>query len=252
MKLFEANHAAGSIVRTLVVFLALLQGISAATAQELRSDSVVRNEAINLLQNKDTRPFLDTARVTLVASALSRIREWHPQLSDIGAGPDRSYLVLLARDSAAAARLVAGTGAHTPRGLNRIGWRTVLDSVEISVIDSLNRVYHVDHLELYTSMGFAEIRLYFEAPVNIPVVRRAYQLFPWLDANHAGYGGDWSWISLTQARRKLHFLFSRGTGDCMAGCSHRDFYHVTYDIPTRAVVLDKQSANGPVREPIAY
>lgn len=90
------------IVRwTFVLLVALATSAGAQVRQPLPDDTAqLWIEAVNLLQDKDTMPFLDTARVRLVAGALRAIRRELPQLADIPAGPDWSYLVLMPTDSA--------------------------------------------------------------------------------------------------------------------------------------------------------
>lgn len=95
------------IVRwSFVLLIALATSAGAQVRQPLPDDSAqLWLEAVNPLQDQDTMPFLDTARVRLVAGALRAIRRELPQLADIPAGPDWSFLVLMPTDSGAIAML---------------------------------------------------------------------------------------------------------------------------------------------------
>ena len=85
---------------TFVLLAVVATNAGAQARRPLEDDTArVRLEAINLLQNQDTTPFLDTTRLRLVAKALQTIRRQLPQLADIPAGPDRSFLMLFPHDS---------------------------------------------------------------------------------------------------------------------------------------------------------
>jgi hypothetical protein len=198
-------------------------------------------EAVNLLQGQDTLPFLDTARVRLVAGALQKIRHELPQLADIPAGPDWSFLVLLPTDSARPL-FVRRFGATRPTGADSIYWSDPARVVGVPVIDSLNRVFGVARVERPGPLGLGMLCLYFRQPVDVSVVARSYSRVP--EVGYAGqqmYSGDGSRITLIPKGRRLHFVLARGGGDCPAGCTESDSYYVTYDTLARSVTLERQS-----------
>jgi hypothetical protein len=229
--------------------LALLTGVAAAVgaqtpAPRAAANSRVRLEAITLLQDSDSSPFLDTARVRLVEDALRTIRRQLPRLAGISTGPDRTFLVLRAADSVAGV-FVARSGAQRPAGADRDLWSTRVNRVGIPAIDSLNRVFDVARVDARYDGGPTALALYFRRPMNIQVVAKKYARVPQVGlAMPEFYAGDGSWIELIEKGRHLHFVFARGGGDCPAGCTEWDYYYVTYDTAARSVVLERQLLEG--------
>jgi hypothetical protein len=238
------------IVRWIFVLLAALATSAGAQVRRpLPDDSArLRLEAINLLRNHDTMAFLDTARVRLVAGALRAIRRELPQLADIPAGPDWSFLVLMPVDSARPL-FVRRVGVPHPTGPDSAYWSDPVRLVGIPAIDSLNRVFDVARVERPGPLGSGMLCLYFRQPVDVSVVARSYSRVP--EVSYAGqqvYSGDGSRITLIPEARRLRFVFARGGGDCPAGCTEWDYYYVTYDTVARSVTLERQIPHGSKRE----
>ena len=172
----------------------------------------LRLEVVNLLQGQDTMPFLDTARVRLVAGALQTIRRKLPQLADIPAGPDRSFLVLLPTDSARPL-FVGRADTFRRAGADSSYWSDPMTRIGVPLIESLNGVFDVARVEHSKYLGLGMLSLYFRQPVDVSVVARSYSRVP--EVAHAGqqlYSGDGSRITLIPKGRRLHFVFARGGG----------------------------------------
>jgi hypothetical protein len=233
-----------TLLRTVSILVVLASPLDAQNQpRSLLADSVIRHEAINLLQGTDSAAFLDTERVQLVGRALRSIRQQLPELSDIGAGPDRTYLVLYAADSVKEP-FVTRSGARPPPGAYSNFWTVRLTRVGIPAIDSLNRVFDVAQIEARHSTRFSALTLRFRRPANISLVAKSYARVPQVRAaGPPGYGGDGNRIKLSVEGDRLHFVFGRGSGDCLAGCSEWDLYYVTYDARDGTFALDKQLLN---------
>ena len=189
-------------------------------------------------------PFLDTARVRLVAGALQAIRRELRQLADIPTGPDWSFLMLMPTDSARPL-FVRRFGASRPTGADSIYWSDPVRNVGVPVIDSLNRVFGVARVERPGPLGLGMLCLYFRQPVDVSVVARSYSRVP--EVGYAGqqvYAGDGSRITLIPKGRRMHFVFERGGGDCPAGCTEWDYYYATYDTLARSVSLESEIPEG--------
>lgn len=246
----QARFGLSRIVRWTFVLLAVFStSAGAQVPHPLPEDTArLRLEAVNLLQGQDTMPFLDTARVRLVVGALRAIRHELPQLADIPAGPDWSYLVLMPTDSARPL-FVRRFGAPRPTGADSIYWSDPVRFVGVPAIDSLNRVFDVARVERPGPLGLGMLCLYFRQPVDVSVVARSYSHVPEVDyAGQQVYSGDGSRITLIPKGRLLHFVFARGGGDCPAGCTESEHYYVTYDTLARSVILERQTPHGGKRE----
>jgi hypothetical protein len=182
---------------TFILLAVLATSAGAQVRQPLPDDTArLRLEAVNLLQDRDTLPFLDTPQVRLVAGALRAIRRELPQLADIPAGPDWSYLVLVPTDSARPL-FVRRFSATRPTGPDSIYWSDPARFVGIPAIDSLNRVFDVARVEQPDPLELITLCLYFRQPVDVSVVARSYARVPEVGyAGRQGYSGDGSWITL--------------------------------------------------------
>ena len=215
-----------------------------AGAQRVSCDSACRRrEPINILQGVDSSAFLDTARIRIVTEALASIRTKFPQLADIREERDRTYLVLYAPDSTP---LVFLTRSHARRTNfdHEFYWGAVVKRSGIRAIDSLNRVFDVSEMIAQYTLEKSQLALAFRRPVNTPVVAEAYGRVPevYYAANEFELG-DGSWIKLLRKGDRYLFIFSRGGGDCPAGCTERDYYYVAYDSRDRSAALEHQLLN---------
>ena len=238
---------------TLVLLCTLATTVGAQSRPPRETAEQLRMEAVNILQGVDSMPFLDPARVRLVARALGTIRRQLPQLAGITAGRDRLSLVVYPADSVAHV-FTERSGAERPRGARPEIWTVRVNRVGIRAIDSLNRVFDVQRAEARYRTDMSQLRLYFRRPVNIPVVAEAYARVAQVQyAGRASYIGDRSWIRLIPKGRRMHLVFSRGSGDCPSGCIVRDYYYVTFDTLDRSVVLEQQALNpSKAQDTIAY
>jgi hypothetical protein len=221
-----------------VLTAAFATNANAQVRRPLPDDSArLRLEAINLLQGHDTLPFLDTARVRLVAGALRAVRRELPQLADIPAGPDRSFLMLVAADSALDA-FVRNSDAVPPA--DPVDWTAPVSKVGVPAIDSLNRVFHVERAVALYYVGRSMLTLYFRQPVDARVVARSYSRVPQVAVAWPPTYSDGSYIVLIPKGHRLLFVFQRGGGDCPAGCTEWDYYYATFDTVTHSVTLKAQ------------
>jgi len=218
------------------------QAPPAAGRDTVGERSRLERDAAALLQGADTLPFIDPARLRLVAAALAEVRRRLPAVADIPAAViDQSYLTLTAADSVPNVFVARGDVRGTPTSSGGDFWNAPVARAGIPAIDSLNRVFGVSEMKVRSIFGRSRLVLHFRRPMNIPAVAEAYARVPqvrWAGADP--YGGDGSWTALIAKGPRLHFVFARGDGDCMAGCITWDYYYVTYDTAARSVTPDSQ------------
>jgi hypothetical protein len=90
----------------------------------------------------------------------------------------------------------------------------------------------------------SELALFFRRPVNTLAVKEAYNRVPQVEiAMNEMELGDGSWIELLRKGDRYLFIFSRGGGDCPAGCTERDYYYVAYDSRDRSAALEHEVLN---------
>ena len=252
------NVRSSLVSRSKSLFLApLVTGIlcalpTPAGAQRFSCDTACRRrEPINILQGVDSTAFLDTARIRIVTEALATIRLKLPQLADIREERNRTYLVLYAPDSAPLVFLKRSHARRTNFD-HDMYWDARVKRSGIRAIDSLNRVFDVSEIFLRMFDDKSELALFFRRPVNTLAVKEAYNRVPHVEiAMNEMELGDGSWIKLLRKGDRYLFIFSRGGGDCPAGCTERDYYYVAYDSRDRSVALEHEVLNDTKRsEPI--
>ncbi|HEX6537163.1 MAG TPA: hypothetical protein VF041_21455 [Gemmatimonadaceae bacterium] len=208
-------------------------------------------EAVALLQGHDSLPFIDSARVALVARALDAIRARFPVVADIHGADGATTLVLSPPDSAPSL-FALRSGALPARGDDTLAWSAPVDSVGIAGIDSLNRAFGVDSAVVSSVGGEASLELRFARAIDVEAAGRAYERLP--DVGRAGppVSDGTSWIALVPKGRLLHFVFARG-GDCSVRCASWDYYYITYDTLARAASLESVvTREAAVPDSIAY
>lgn len=240
---------------TIALVLLVARVPAAASQNRAREDSLdeLRHEAINILQGVDTAPFLDTARVVAVATALRAIGSQIPRLAAVRNRHDRTLLQLSPADSVK--HLFDRRRSACRRSdSDTDDWSTTPTRTGLRAIDSLNRVFGVARTLVECFGDRAILTLDFRRPVDVRVVARSYARVPQLEYAHPPYMlGDGHWIAVIPKGPNLYFVFALGGGDCPAGCTRWDYYYVTYHVPDSTVVLEHTILHGaPWTEPIAY
>lgn len=90
--------------------------------------------------------------------------------------------------------------------------------------------------------------LTFAAPLKVPLLARLYQACAGvLTAAPNGYAGDGDNIQAFKKNEVWHFVFSKGWGDCPAGCIDRYYWYVTVspDLSARLVAEWRQDFSAP-------
>jgi hypothetical protein len=90
--------------------------------------------------------------------------------------------------------------------------------------------------------------LTFAAPLKVPLLARLYQACAGvLAAEPNGYTGDGDNIQAFKKDEMWHFVFSKGWGDCRAGCIDRYYWYVTvsHDLSARLVAEWQQDFSSP-------
>lgn len=193
-------------------------------------------DAVAVLQGHDSLPFIDSARVALVARALGAIRTRFPVVADIHCADGATTLVLSPPDSAPSL-FVRRSGAVPPRGGDTLVWRAPVDSVGIAAIDSLNRAFDVDSAVVSSVGGEASLELRFARAIDLTAAGHAYERLPTVRRAGPPVPDGSSWIALVPKGRLQHFVFARGA-DCTVHCESWDYYYITYDTLTRAASLE--------------
>lgn len=104
-------------------------------------------------------------------------------------------------------------------------------------IDSLTSIYQMTDVEIH-SLFFI---LNFAYPLKIPLLADRYEAIPgviYAEAN--GYIGDGDNIECFKKNNLWHLAFSRGWGDCPAGCIDRYYWYVTVDENRLAQLVDER------------
>lgn len=172
-----------------------------------------------------------------MAHAIRTIRTQIRRVADVGAGTDDTYLILVTTDSA---REVITSRIRTES--RAVGLRDVPRQLPGAVtglppVDSLNRVLGVDSVEIQTlsesspeRFRIAQLRLHFVRTPNVPVLAAMYARLP--DVSYAGpdlWVGDGDWATHFRRSDGWYFVFSKGWGDCPAGCTERNYVYIMYD-----------------------
>jgi hypothetical protein len=117
-----------------------------------------------------------------------------------------------------------------------------VSATRIAGLDRLNRKFGAkDVRAFYIGEDLFGFYVAFRKWPNIAVLGRAYSKLPQVEyASYPLYAGDGSFIQLIAKGTRDHLIFSRGDGDCPAGCIERDYYYVTHDKPSDRLVKEKQ------------
>lgn len=192
-------------------------------------------EAATLLQGVDSTPFIDSSRVRATARLLATARSQFPELADISAGPDLTQLEVHLADSVLP-RLRRGPGEGDGGGF------VPVRATRVAGLDSLNHEFGaVGVRAFYIGEHLFGFYVAFLRWPNLPVLGKAYHKLPQVEyASYPMYAGDGSFIRLIAKKSREHLIFSRGSGDCPAGCIERDYYYVTHDQPTDRLTKEEQ------------
>lgn len=209
-----------------------------------------RRDAIALLQGEDSLPFLDTARISLVATALRAIREQLPDVRDIDTGPDRSFLVAYMTDSGSRIVLARSEVKRPSRGARHraesaadtLVWQARIEQIGVPELDRLRKKFDVRSTVLHYQFGQVQLEMFPRRPLNVPVAAAEFQRSPLVD--YAGaqiYLGEGSWIRMVPKGTQLHFIFALGSGDCPSGCIHWEYHYVAYDTASHEVRVEREA-----------
>src|SRR5258705_1432268 len=238
----RASRAALIILVAHAAFAAA-QGRGRSRGAAADSAATFRNQAIALLQGNDTLPYLSEQRIALVADALRAIHAQFPRLEGIVSDLDATKMSVSIADSAVAT-IVSRSGASKPANAGRGYWQARVTRTGIPALDDLNEMYGIRSMLLAVSPDFgSSLYLDFNRPVNIPVLRTAYQRVPQVSyASIPDFQDVYSWVILFDKGRTLDIAFARGGGDCPAGCTVWDYYYVAYDTVTRTATMEREKA----------
>ena len=110
----------------------------------------------------------------------------------------------------------------------------------------MNRRLGVRFAIAHASDISADITLTFERPVNIEQAANLYARVRQVAAAAPARDFDfdsYSFTNLIDKGRKLDFIFSRGGGDCPAGCTTWDHYYVVFDTVDHSVALEHENTD---------
>ena len=230
-----------SLLCTVAVALIGVPALAQVPPTSPRTDSARRVGALALLQGADTSLFIDTTRITLVATALRTVHEQLPRLDDIPVGGGRPALTLYQSDTTRHGPLLGRIEAVTLRS-DEFAWYGRVSRVGIPAIDELDRRLGVRSVIAHASDISADITLTFDRPVNVERAASLYARVRQVAAAVPARDLDsYSFTNLIDKGRKLAFIFSRGGGDCPAGCTTWDHYYVVYDTVDNSVVVEHEN-----------
>lgn len=205
-------------------------------------------DAINLLQGSTPNLWLDSAQVDQMANALRVIRQEFPELADITSGHDRSLLSLSLEES---------LGIHLYPILGGDRELHPLVPTGVPMLDSLNLAFGVTGYTSTALGGAPErgvpgrviaLRLRIPGRPNIPVIAQRYAAVPGVAMASPPFyfGGSGYKIFLLRKPNADLFVFSRGYGDCDAGCTTHDYFHVAIEPVGSRPVLERTSLQVPL------
>lgn len=194
-------------------------------------------DAVELAQGHSTDGEIDVARVEEIHHALTNIpavRSWrhisfwidqpihsrrYPEVGAIYLAPSESYRAILMENSQPTAA----------------GWREFVNGV--TGIDALDRLAR----QCRGQIGFGQkdatmLMVIFNRMVDVEVMARQFSAINGIDAWPNGFIVDGEKLTLDERGDRWHFTFSRGWGDCTAGCIHRKFYFASWDRKRKTVI----------------
>ena len=194
-------------------------------------------DAVELAQGHSTDGEIDVARVQEIHHALTSlpaVRGWRHTFFWI--------------DRPIHSRRYASVGAiyFAPSEPNRaillehsqptdVGWREFVNGE--TGIDALDRLVRQCRGEI----GFGQkdgsmLMVSFNRMVDVQVMAQRFSAIEGIDAWANWFILDEENITLDERGDRWHFTFSRGWGDCPAGCSNREFYFATWDRNRKTVI----------------
>ncbi len=185
--------------------------------------SLFGNDAIILTLRLQDGIRLDTTLAQEIELALQAAREAVPAVRTIHAFPDYEPTQLLVQVDApwdqawARGELLTGNPA----------------------IDALGREFLLTDVERLALSGPARWWLLtFVQPLKVPLLARLYQDCEGVvTAQENGYAGDGNNIEAFKKNSTWHFAFSKGWGDCPAGCIFRLYWYVTVSADLSATLV---------------
>ena len=183
-------------------------------------------DATILAARTATGPWIPADTTAAIDLDMAKIREHYPQVSEIHALPDYDLNTL-----------IFGVKTSSPWINN---WRSGVIGTGEAALDDLIHQYDPASIKdkLFESEGHAWFVLQFGGPLNMT---RLSSLFQGKSPNVAlaeanGYIVDGNQILLTKAGDNKVYTFSKGWGDCPAGCIHRHSWEFTLK-PNATIVL---------------
>ncbi len=115
-------------------------------------------------------------------------------------------------------------------------------------LDSLGSVYGLVQLGEVSQLGFVDLQ--FDAIMVMNRLAEIYAASPLINwAESSGYGGDGDDIQLVRLDSVWNFIFSKGWGDCWAGCIDHHYWYIEVMGEVGNLVLDTERS---FTEPILY
>jgi hypothetical protein len=174
-------------------------------------------DAIILAARTATGPWIPADTTAEIDQDLHAIRAANPQVTDVHAFPDFDLNVL-----------IFAVKTTSPWVNN---WRSGSITTGESALDSLIHQYDPASIKdnLFESNGNAWFTLQFGGPLNMTKLAEKFQGIsinvPFVNIN--GYGGDGNRVTFSRPGSDKLYTFSKGWGDCPAGCIHRHSWEFT-------------------------
>ncbi|MBL7067905.1 MAG: T9SS type A sorting domain-containing protein [Candidatus Marinimicrobia bacterium] len=194
-------------------------------------DSLNAQDAVILTLRMQEEIKLDTLLFNEITHVLQAVRNQYDTLKSIYAFPDYALNQLLLSSDAS--------------------WTQAWHQGELltgnQTIDSLTSAYQMISVEVHSSFFV----LNFAQPLKMSLLSNIYEAIPGvIYAEPNGYIGDGDNIECFKKNNIWHLIFSRGFGDCPAGCIYRYYWYVTVDENLIVQLIDERERD--FRVPYIY
>ena len=199
-----------------------------------RSEGNYSQDALILAAKRSQDVLISADEAKQIDADLTKIRAAVPAVKDVHAFSDFELHTVIADVKPGVAYIPA--------------WRQGTLATGDAALDAVLTQYHVTRVEPFVSGEATTFTLKFEDPLNIPALtaqmNKVSSSFKTL--SRSLYAGDGDRIALSVTADKREYAFSRGWGDCPAGCIARHIWAVTLD--AAGVVTVKESGPTPPQE----
>jgi hypothetical protein len=221
-----------SLLRFFLILLAFLSISVSSSHAEFSSDAII------LTLRNQSGVFLDSTMAAEIDSGLTIVRSEIDTLQSIPAFLD--YLFT---------KLIVVTDAS---------WNEAWKQGELltgeTFIDQQGTTYGLTEVHYHLGPWGDEFDLIFAEPLQMILLSDIYRHhLEIIYADPVLFGGDGDNIEYFKKDGILHFAFSRGWGDCWAGCIHRYYWYVSVDLSdSNGVVQLEEEKYRDLVEPYIY